>query len=540
MNRKPMAAKIERTVTARAASTLEIIALCAVLLAALMLSVTSLTTTNVIDSTQYSAQHILAQKDSLLLNLAVAIVAIAAFRILRVAHVSKSFMITASVLCFLALAAFGSAWSLMMRATPISDQSVLLNAAVTMWTGDRSILRDLASYEHFYFVRFPFQFGFLSFLELVVRCLGEMNTMVFLPIINIFLLISGYAVLLMTTDRLFQDNRITFLTLVLLCLCPQPLFACVWLYGLIPALAFTLWSVYFAVRYLKDEKTRFAVFAAVFSAIAVYLKPNAWIGAAAIAIVFLLHALKTRGWKPAVAAILLLVACYPLPKIAQAVYEDRIGVTFGKGYPMSSWMAMGMRDSWMAAGWYNEYSKDMYYTYGTDLEAIGEQNAADIAESLQAFADNPEEAYDFYQEKFASQWNEPTFESLWIAIVCNPYDDAERSTLAQSLYDGRWPGVMLEKEMNYTLQTLYIGFALGAILLLRKRESAQLIFPLAILGGVLFHLLFEANSKYTLTYLPMFAPIAAYGILMFGINAKQWFIREGNPAGKGKNGAAVN
>jgi hypothetical protein len=171
-----------------------------------------------------------------------------------------------------------------------------------MWTGDRSILRNPTGYEHFYFVRFPFQFGFLSVLELSVRLFGEMNTMALMPVFNVALLISGYAALLLTTDRLFGDARVTLLTLFWLCICPQPIFACAWIYGLIPALALTLWSVYFAVRFLRSGRIWTAGLAAVCSALAVYLKPNAWVGAAAIAIVFVLHALKTRGWKPVVAA----------------------------------------------------------------------------------------------------------------------------------------------------------------------------------------------------------------------------------------------
>lgn len=533
MKQKPIDPDLNGTGAARAANALELAALIAVLLAAILLSVTSLTTTNFIDPDQYSGQHILARPDSLLLNLALTLVALAAFRLLRAIRLPRRFVAASSAVLLAALALVGVAWSLLMRADPISDQQVLFSSAASLVKGDVSALKDATGYEHFYFVRFPFQFGFLSYLETLVRLLGERGTLIAAPVVNVLLLVSGYAALLMTTDRLFGDSRVTFLTLLLLCLCPQPIFACVWLYGLIPALAFTLWSVYFAVRYLRGGSAWFVAPAAVCSALAIYLKPNAWIGAAAIALAFLLHALKTRGWKPVVAVVLLLVSCYPLPKIAQKVYEERIGTDFGKGYPMSSWMAMGMQESWMAAGWYNEYSKEMYHTYGTDLEAIESRNKKDIRAGVKAFVEHPADAYAFYQEKFASQWNESTFESLWIAITCEPYGGEERSVLAASLYDGRWPGVFLEKEMDYALQILYAGFALGLIVLLRKRESGQIIFPIAIVGGVLFHLLFEANSKYALTYLPMFAPIAAYGILTFGINAKRWFIREQDAAGKG-------
>ena len=70
------------------------------------------------------------------------------------------------------------------------------------------------------------------------------------------------------------------------------------------------------------------------------------------------------------------------------------------------------------------------------------------------------------------------------------------------------------------------------MILLRKRSAEQLILPVAIVGGVLFHLLFEANSKYALSYLPLLLPYAAYGILDFGINTHPWFVKDHDGAKK--------
>jgi hypothetical protein len=215
-----------------------------------------------------------------------------------------------------------------------------------------------------------------------------------------------------------------------------------------------------------------------------------------------------------------------MPKIVQSAYESRIGTSVGEGYPMSSWMAMGMQESWMACGWYNGYSQEMYHTYGTDIDAIKQRNVEDISERLDVFTEDPAYAYWFYQDKFSSQWNESTFESIWVSVVCEPV--GERGVLYTSMYDGRWPGVIYEKAMNYVLQFIYAGFLLSVFILLKKRKTEQLVFPIIILGGILFHLLFEANVKYTLSYLPLFAPLAAYGILTFGCNAGKWFVRDVN------------
>ena len=516
--------------TARAANLLGLLALIAALACALAFVYTSLMTTNYIDPAQYEGQHILARSDSLLLNLAVTLVVLALFRALRLTRLPDWFVKSSSTVLLIALALIGIVWSFLMKPIPISDQQVLFSSASNLVRGDLSALQNTSGYEYFYFVRFPFQFGYLSCLETLIRFFGEEGTLIVVPVLNVLMLISGYAALLLTTQRLFHDNRVTFLTLFLLCVCLQPILACTWIYGLIPALALSLWSVYFAVRFLQNGRKREIPMIALFAALGVYMKPNAWIIAAAIAVALLLHALKTRGWKPLVALVVLLGLCVPLPKIVQAAYEERIGVSFGPGYPMSSWMAMGMQDSWMAAGWYNSYSKEMYKTYGTDLDAITARNKKDIAASLKSFSDDPKGAYAFYQEKFASQWNEPTLESIWISVVCDSY--GERSKLARSFYDGRWPGVALEEAMGYAQQVVYVGFALSILILLRKRSAEQLILPVAIVGGVLFHLLFEANSKYALSYLPLLLPYAAYGILDFGINTHPWFVKDHDGAKK--------
>jgi len=485
-----------------------------VLLAALALCTVSLTTTNYIDPLNYSAQHILSQRDSLWFNLAVTFAAIVLLRLVWYVRVPDRFVRWASAVCLMLLAAAGAAWVVLAKAVPMSDQGVLYESACAIVNGDFSALQDTGSYEFFYFVRFPFQFGFLSYLELLVRVFGERGTLIVGPVLNVLMLISGYAAILLTTRRLFGDNRVTLLTLLFLCACVQPLLACSLLYGLIPALACSMWGILFAVRFLQTGRKREILWAALLCALAVYMKPNAWIFAAAIAATLVLHAIRARGWTPVLAAAAVLLACVPLPKLAQASYESRIGVSFGAGYPMASWMAMGMQESWMACGWYNGYSKEMYYTYGMDVDACRERNIEDIEASLKLFRSDPAYTYWFYQEKFASQWNEPTFESVWASCVCESY--GERPKIVTSMSDGRWPGVLYEKATNYSVQLLYTGFLLSACVLLRRRKTEQLIYPIAILGGILFHLLFEANAKYALSYAPLFCPLAAYGILLFG------------------------
>ena len=51
--------------------------------------------------------------------------------------------------------------------------------------------------------------------------------------------------------------------------------------------------------------------------------------------------------------------------------------------------------------------------------------------------------------------------------------------------------------------------------LMKKRDILSCILPLIILGGLMYHLLFEAKSQYALPYFIMMLPVAACGLSAF-------------------------
>jgi len=514
--------KPEMKGTARAANVLELAALAVILLAAVALSVTSLLTTNYIDPLHYTSQHIVAKTDSLWFNLVVTIGAIALLRVLRMVRIPGKFLKISAAALLSILAVVGIAWILLTKSIPTSDQGHLYNSAKALISGQTQDMTSTDGTLYFYYLRSPYQFGILAYVELLTRVFGENAVLIAAPVINVLFLIGAYISLLRTTDRLFHDNCVTLLTLFMMCVLIQPVLACTVIYGWIPSMAMMVWVMGFTVRYLQEDKKRYLIWMALLSAIAVTIKPNALITVIAVALVLLLHALKSKCWFPLIAALVVLCAAFPGQRIAQASYEARLDTDYGDGQDYVVWISMSMRDSWMACGWYNAYMFDLRDEYGLDIEAYNDQAREDIAERLQYFIDNPEEAWQFYQDKFSSQWNESTFESVWVSAICDSY--GVRSKLATSMYDGGWTGEMFDKAMNYAVQLMYAGFLLYVLVLFKKRKTEQLLLPIAIMGGILFHLICEASSKYVLSYLPLFFPLAAYGILTFGLNIS-WFTR---------------
>ena len=65
--------------------------------------------------------------------------------------------------------------------------------------------------------------------------------------------------------------------------------------------------------------------------------------------------------------------------------------------------------------------------------------------------------------------------------------------------------------MNQFQQLVYLGMLLGCIGLWHRKETKSCLLPLIVLGGLLYHLLFEAKSQYALPYFVLMLPVAAYG-----------------------------
>ena len=434
-----------------------------------------------------------------------------------------------AMLTFVAL--FGLAWVFSLRAEPTHDAGMVYDALKFLRLGapESVSFTDPANLYRYYFVSYPFQFGFFAYLDAIFAVVGNAHFLGALRGVSVLLLILTYVGLIRLARMLFEDERVVFLTIALLCACVPHVLYCAAAYSLIPSLFACVWGVYFVCEYLLKRKWGRLIPAALFFALAVLLKPNAWIAVIAAGIALLLDAMRKRSWRSLAAVVCIVLLALPGPRLAQRYYESETGTTFGGGYPMSSWIAMSMEQTDNTKGWYcNAFIEDVTKTCGEDMDAVAAYSETVIRERLAYFASNPDEGFAWYREKFATQWLEPTFQSVW--SVNGGMQDMPRAknALAEHLLGTSFAG-NLSVYMRVELILLYGGFLFGAVLLLRRRSEEKLILPLMILGGILYHLIFEAQSRYALSYLPLFAPVAAYGLLQI------WPARRKTGVKAGKN-----
>ena len=235
-------------------------------------------------------------------------------------------------------------------------------------------------------------------------------------------------------------------------------------------------------------------------------------------------------------AVILLLTAMVLSGPTMRLAGERVtGQEMPQQLPKHMWIAMGMQGGDLAPGWYNGYIYRTYRNNDYNMALTSEMAKQEISDRIQVFAGNPGLMLFFYSQKIISTWCEPTFESVW----SGPLEDMNQhidGKLLHALYTGGKPYSVYCNYCALIDLLLYIGAAIGAFALLtglirprtknrnkKDRRSKvlspacldMLLFPaLFLIGGFLFHILWETKSQYAMVYIYMLIPLTSFGYAM--------------------------
>lgn len=415
-------------------------------------------------------------------------------------------------------------WIYTARSIASGDALTLLNTARDA-AQDKydSFFHSYAYYGNYsYYLFYPFQLGYVFFAEILYRIFGTEQTHILFQIPNVIALNFIYVGVVKITKKIFDRKSVTNLTAILLGVCLQPMFMTTFTYGLLLGLAFSVWSIYFIIRYMKEDKLRFAAVSVVLMAISVLLKYNNMIMMAAVCIALILHVIDKKKFLALAVAAIMVLSSIGLQQLVIYSYSVRSGAELNTQVSQTLYFYLGISDSGMAPGWYNGKAMETLRDSKMDVDKANRIAKRGIEERFdELLEEDPEtknmKLTEFYHKKLVSQLNEPSFESIWISEVRNhDYPEgAETPKLLDSVYTGGLHKV-LDLWFNYYTMIIYLFFTAGMVWMVvkKKLQAEAIILPVTVLGGILYHLLFEGKSQYLLTYFILLIPFAAYGIVM--------------------------
>lgn len=407
------------------------------------------------------------------------------------------------------------------RSIPSADSASVFSIAEALALGHTQVIHPTESYLSYY----PQQIGLIAFYEIILRIwnlLGvSYSASYIIQCVNV-----GMACVIVyfqynTTCLLFQDSDSAAISYIFLAMLNAPLIVYTsFVYGEIPSFAFLSGGLYLLLKYLKsfdtDGRRGWITAAGCLSMLtaSVALRKNSLIVIIAAVLVLLWEWLASRRHRLLLFGFLLILcSVFVLPAI-QHIYEQRAGNTLSSGVPAISYVAMGMQESSRGNGWYNGFNFNTYQESNLNTAVTVSKSKAAISASLSAFRANPGYALRFYRDKFLSQWTDGSY---FCRQATQAHTDARRD-IVESIYSGKLSKPFIHYCNIYQL----LVYAFAFVCLFRQWHGRRSGDPpvrlpfytamIAVLGGFLFHMVWEANSRYILPYFLLMLPYAAWGL----------------------------
>lgn len=406
------------------------------------------------------------------------------------------------------------------RTAPAADAWSVYSAAESLAMGDTSVIHPTDSYLSYY----PQQVGLMAFFELLVRLWKLLPTTLeayhfikcLYVVLTCVIVFYQYKIVHLLWEN---DTADCFYLLLAGCNLPMIMYSS-FVYGEIPSFAALSMGIFYLVKLLKnwEEHHRVHFFLSLLGlALSVLLRKNSLIAIIAVVLVVLAEWCHRRKNLLLVYTALCLVLSLTVLPITQKIYELRAGNTLKSGVPAMSYFAMGMQESSRGNGWYNGFNFNTYQETGMDTDQTVLLSQDAIAERLTFFKDNPRYTASFYLSKFLSQWTDGTYASRQATLATL----GPRHPAVEEFYTGKYATAYISYCNFY--QTLLYAACFAALFLPmlrpRSKDTRSLeLYPfiglITAFGGFLFHMLWEANSRYIFLYGLLFIPYAARGLTL--------------------------
>lgn len=399
---------------------------------------------------------------------------------------------------------WGFWWISSAERIPEGDQAFIYGGASYFLEGNFSFL-DKGCYCSIY----PHQLALIALMELLFLFVGTYNYFAFQCICVLLamgIVFIGFQIVKCMTDR---TSAVLFYCITMLGCVPLVLYTS-WVYGDIPSIFFTMLAAWMLLLY--EKKGRSGYLAAMVGALcfAMLVRKNSLIVIIAFCMTALVRMILKKDKKLLAAAVLAVLLPGLLYAGVYKMYEIRSGFAHEKGLPVSTWVAMGMQETDGKCGWYNNYGKELLHHAEGDYAVVDAVAKKEIKDRIRLFLKNPSYAWDFFREKVLSQWNMPLYESMFFGTKYQEGHIPAANSFVMKISTLYFTDIL--RICDRLQFVLYFGMLLYFVFAVKPQSNlSEHLLAVAVIGGFLFSIIWEAKARYVLPYYITMFPLAAAG-----------------------------
>lgn len=407
----------------------------------------------------------------------------------------------------------GFCFVLVMKRKPVADQFEICRAASQL-----SYRNYVSLQPGGYLNRCPQQLGIVLVLSFFAHFAGTYNYLLF-QICNVIALVLLYRGMAKLSDAMGGSPLQGLMIEVAGLLFVPGILYTTFVYGTLIGLSCCVNAVVHIFAFSRKQHCRDLVFAVVLIFLAVVLKENYLIFGIGICILLVLLLLQKYNGKLLLCLGIVIGTLFGTTPLVRAVAGAVTGQTIGTGFSTLSWVAMGLQENTSRYdGWYNDSIQTDYENSGNDTDAQAVIEKAIVEQRLQDFKKDPRSGVRFFAGKNASQWAEPDYQGMWVNQVM-------KSTKPLPYWINQWfeaPGERKVLRVLNVLQFLFVFGTLLEVLCSRRHSLASVFYKVTVLGGFLFHTVWEAKGQYTLPYAMLMIPLGVEGYGSLVQNLMTW------------------
>lgn len=455
-------------------------------------------------NTELHEEHLHWVKDSILCNLVgLTIVCVVILLIKKNAkRFTKINMKKVAVIVSVIASLISIWWIVAVNVSPVDDQRKVCMAASQINSGIYIMFEKGG-----YLAECPHQLGLVTLLRLLFKIFGDGNYRVFQVLSAIalgFIIYSSYKI----TAIISKSEVAGLVTLVLMMLC-LPLFLYVpYVYGEILSIAFILCAFLLLLKSIMETGQKQYILYGIMIFGAVMVRKNSLVPIIAMIVVILIRLLVERKIKYIILLLVTIMSMFLQSFIMHQIY-DKYLYDDAKAIPSILWVSMGTNDEWRHAGWYDG-SVYRVFEENDCNPVIASEKAKEILKAFIGFCQAyPKDGINFYMRKITAQWIAPMYQS----IVMNHNIEGQQNKFAEWIYSPEHSWKYLDAWMNIHQLTVFLMILIW--LIKRWKEPGYIqdyLLLIAVFGGFLFSIIWEAKSRYVFPYYVMMIPMAAVAI----------------------------
>lgn len=382
--------------------------------------------------------------------------------------------------------------------TPVDDQIQVYSAAL-LFNEDNYINLSKGGYVMMY----PQQLGYILYMQLVLKVGGQFGFYILQVINSLFIVGIVYYASCFIND--LTDDIITRLlgSSLFLGLLPLELLV-TWVYGDIPFYFFMFMFLHYFTL-LNKRRIKYSIFAITAAVLCLIFRRHALIFLVAILLVSIVSFLESRNKQILLVGILSFILPMCATAGIQKMYSSKSGYEIEGGIPSIAWITMGTIEGASKPGWFNNYCVPLFYSTDCNRELTQEQALEQLRVQVSGFVENPAYAIGFYKRKICTQWNAPYFNTEQLIGV----DDAVSIKGLSKFIANREDRILVFLSILQSL--VYLGTLIYILIKSYRGKFADTLPEMFILGGFLFSIIWEANSRYVFSYFLVMIPLAVVG-----------------------------